>query len=38
MPVEEMKLNEIISWSVWEEFSTAPINGWMKNLFCAIPL
>jgi hypothetical protein len=23
---------------VWEEFSDAPINGWMKDLSCAIPI
>lgn len=38
MPIEEMKLQEVISWSVWDEFSNDNITGWMKELYCAVPL
>lgn len=37
MPSEEMKFQELISWSVWEEYSSAPITGWMSEMHCAIP-
>jgi hypothetical protein len=38
MPSEEMKLEELISWSVWKEFGNSPINGWMRDLSVAIPI
>jgi len=33
-----MKLQDLISWSVWDEFSDSPVTGWMKELNCALPL
>lgn len=33
-----MKLHELISWSVQEEFSDNPFNGWLRDLNCAIPI
>ena len=38
LPNQHMQLQEIISWSVWEEFSSDPITGWMKELNCAIAI
>jgi hypothetical protein len=34
----ELKLHELISWSVQEEFSNCPFNGWQEDLNCAIPI
>mgnify|MGYP006893245221 CR=1 FL=1 len=34
----ELKLQELISWSVQEEFSNAPFDGWIQALNCAIPV
>ena len=34
----ELKLQELISWSVQEEFSNNPFNGWIQDLNCAIPI
>ena len=34
----ELKLHELISWSVQEEFSNNPFNGWIQDLNCAIPI
>lgn len=33
----DLKLHELISWSVQEEFSDNPFNGWSQALNCAIP-
>lgn len=38
LPCDHLKLQEIISWSVWEQFSDAPVTGWMKELSSAISL
>lgn len=38
LPSADIKLQEVISWSVWERFSNDPINGWMKSVSYAIPL
>lgn len=38
LPNQQTQLQEIISWSVWEEFSSAPVTGWMKELNCSIPI
>jgi len=34
----ELKLHELISWSVREEFSHSPFDGWIQALNCAIPV
>lgn len=34
----ELKLHELISWSVQAEFSASPFNGWLRDLNCAIPI
>jgi hypothetical protein len=34
----ELKLHELLSWSVQEEFSDNPFNGWLRDLNCAIPI
>ena len=34
----ELKLHDLISWSVQEEFSTNPFDGWLQDLNCAIPI
>ena len=34
----ELKLHDLISWSVQEEFSTNPFDGWIQDLNCAIPI
>ena len=34
----ELKLHELISWSVQEEFSNNPFNGWIQDLNCAIAI
>jgi len=33
----DLKLHELISWIVQEEFSNNPFNGWIQALNCAIP-
>ena len=38
MPSSLLQVHEIISWCVWEEFSDAPITGWMKELTIATPV
>jgi len=35
MPSSELKLETIISWSVWEEFNSNPVMGWRKQLYPA---
>ena len=35
---EQLKLPELISWSVQEEFSNRPFDGWVQALNCAIPV
>lgn len=32
MPVENLKLHDIISWAVWENYGSKPIVGWMDDL------
>ena len=32
MPVENLKLHDIISWAVWEKYGSKPIVGWMNDL------
>jgi hypothetical protein len=32
MPVDELKFEEVIGWSVWETFNDDALTGWMKNL------
>lgn len=32
----ELQFHELISWSVQEEFSGAPFNGWLQDLNCAL--
>jgi hypothetical protein len=34
--VGELQFHELISWSVQEEFSGAPFNGWLQDLNCAL--
>ena len=36
-PSQQMQLQEIISWSLWEEFSSNTVTGWMNELTCSIP-
>ncbi len=38
MPSSEIKLQEIICWSVWEKYSEDPINGWMRELGTGLQL
>mmetsp|Transcript_28539 Transcript_28539/g.43117 ORF Transcript_28539/g.43117 Transcript_28539/m.43117 type:complete len:185 (-) Transcript_28539:5150-5704(-) len=35
---EQLQLNDLISWSVQEEFANDPFNGWLSDLNCAIPI
>ena len=35
---KNLRLHELISWSVQEGFSNCPFDGWIKALGCAIPL
>ncbi|CDW79829.1 hect domain and rcc1-like domain-containing protein [Stylonychia lemnae] len=37
-PSKDVQAQEIISWSIWESFNEDPINGWMKDLSCALPI
>ena len=32
MPVENLKLHDIISWAVWEKYGSMPVIGWMNDL------
>ena len=32
MPVENLKLHDIISWAVWEKYGSMPVIGWMSDL------
>ena len=32
MPVENLQLNDIISWAVWEKYGSKPVIGWMNDL------
>lgn len=38
LPSNQIQLPDLMSWSVWEQFSSSPINGWMKELPMAIPV
>jgi len=38
LPVENLRLEELISWSVWESFTESPFYGWMTELSSAIKL
>ena len=31
MPVDNLKLHDIISWGVWEKFGRSPVVGWMED-------
>ena len=33
---EKLKLQDIISWAVWNEFSAEPATGWMREINQAI--
>ena len=33
-----LKLHELVSWSVLQEFSSKPFDGWIQALQCAIPV
>jgi hypothetical protein len=35
---KDLRLHELISWSVQEEFSDSPFDGWIQALNCAIPV
>jgi hypothetical protein len=30
--VDELKFEDLISWSVWETFHKDPVSGWMQDL------
>lgn len=32
MPVDNLKLNDVISWALWEKFSNSPVVGWMQEM------
>ena len=32
MPVDDLKLHDIISWALWEKFASSPVIGWMKEM------
>lgn len=31
MPVESLKLLDIVSWALWEKFGSSPVIGWMRD-------
>jgi hypothetical protein len=31
-PIDELKFEELISWSIWETFGKDKVNGWMRDL------
>jgi hypothetical protein len=32
MPIDDLKFEEVIGWSVWETFNDDALTGWMKDL------
>ena len=30
--VGDLKLSEVVSWSVWNQFSSNPVSGWMSEI------
>lgn len=32
MPIEDIKIEELISWAVWDQFGHDAVTGWMHDL------
>lgn len=32
MPTQNLRLQELICWSIWENFCNEPIDGWLKQV------
>lgn len=38
IPNNELKIDELISWSIWQNFTNDALCGWMKNFSSVIPI
>ena len=32
MPVEKIKLSDMVSWALWEKYASSPVIGWMEDM------
>ena len=32
MPVDKLKLHDIVSWALWEKYGNSPVIGWMDDM------